>query len=292
MIYDYVISKPSLDEFFEHFNPFHNPKNGQFASKSGGVKTSTNPLSKKPLNEMTKEEQKTYLKSIDDKELREYAKNKIKEAQGDSKDPKVDKQTIKSLSKNSGSNNQKIVNDIESNSEYKKALEQYKTAAKKDSEEFNSKKKDPKNLKLADEKYKQYYKTDKVDRKSKIYDMILGDIASGDWDDDPRNNKKVMNEAMKSFKKDYGKDADPSENKYFDYYVEDAATKLNWKSSRKKSNTQKEFDRSIDNLMKVEKKVVSDYLGEYSNKEVGRTGKTYNDMITSILLEERAKKLK
>lgn len=51
MFYDYVITKPSLDEALKHFNKNHDPKNGQFTSGHGIN------ISSKPKNNISKEDQ-------------------------------------------------------------------------------------------------------------------------------------------------------------------------------------------------------------------------------------------
>lgn len=118
-------------------------------------------------------------------------------------------------------------------------------------------------------------------------DYILRDVASGDYDQDPRYDKKIIEEATKAFKKDYGKDEDPYNNKHFDYYIEDAVSKTNWKPKKVKSEVEKSFDKSIDNLTKVQYKVVNDYLGSYANQQIGKSTRTYSDVVNSMILDDR-----
>lgn len=203
---------------------------------------------------------------------------------------KIDGKTIKELNRNPEAKSQKIIDDINNNSEYKEALNKYSELSKKYSQEFNNKLKDPKVIKKAEEDYKKTRGTNKVDKKDPIYDYVLRNVAAGDYEDDPRYDKKVRAEATKAFKKDYGKDADPLNNKHYDYYIEEAASKLNWKPKRVKSETEKAFDKSIDNLINVQNKVVNDYLGSYANQTVGKSTRTYSDIVNSMMLDDRTNK--
>ena len=207
-----------------------------------------------------------------------------------SRSKKIDKRTIKEINKNPEGSNKKIVDDINNNSEYKEAMSKYLEAQKKYSEEFNKKLKDPKNIKKAEEEYKKIKGTNKVDKKDPIFDYTLRYIAAEERKDNPSYDKKVVAEATKAFKKDYGKDASPSNNKYFDYYIEDAASKLNWKPKRIKSETEKSFDKSIDNLINVENKVINDYLGSYADKQIPRSTRTYSDAVKIMMIKDRSTK--
>lgn len=203
---------------------------------------------------------------------------------------KIDGKTIKELNRNPEAKSQKIIDDINNNSEYKEALNKYSELSKKYSQEFNNKLKDPKIIKKAEEEYKKTRGTNKVDKKDPIYDYVLRDIAAGDYEDDPRYDKKVIAEATKAFKKDYGKDADPLNNKYYDYYIDEAASKLDWKPKRVKSETEKRFNKAVDNLIEVQNKVVNDYLGSYANQTVGKSTRTYSDIVNSMMLDNRTNK--
>lgn len=280
-------------------------------------------LKKKPVNEMTDQEFNKFLKEIDDKELRELARNernknkpqkqwnemskaeqdelvkKELEAETDyaiKREKELNNKAIeikkfkKQLDKNPEAKSQKIIDDINNNSEYKEALNKYSELSKKYSQEFNNKLKDPKVIKKAEEDYKKTRGTNKVDKKDPIYDYVLRNIAAGDYEDDPRYDKKVIAEATKAFKKDYGKDADPLINKYWDYYIDDAASKLNWKPKRVKSETEKAFNKAVDNLIEVQNKVVNDYLGSYANQNIGKSTRTYSDVVITMMLDDRTKK--
>jgi len=245
-------------------------------------------LKKKPVNEMTDQEFNKFLKGIDDKEVREYARNERNKNKP--QNTKIDGKTIKELNRNPEAKSQKIIDDINNNSEYKEALNKYSELSKKYSQEFNDKLKDPKIIKKAEEDYKKTRGTNKVDKKDPIYDYVLRNVAAGDYEDDPRYDKKVRAEATKAFKKDYGKDADPLNNKHYDYYIEEAASKLDWKPKRVKSETEKAFDKAVDNLIDVQHKVVNDYLGSYANQTVGKSTRTYSDIVNSMMLDNRTNK--
>lgn len=66
-------------DYIQHFNPFHNPKNGQFASGHDGARTSILPEkkqeTKKELNDKAIAEK---WNELDDKTRREYLEQKVK----------------------------------------------------------------------------------------------------------------------------------------------------------------------------------------------------------------------
>ena len=172
----------------------------------------------------------------------------------------------KRLKKDPNSTSQKIIDDIVNNDEYKRAYNNYKKASNLYKKEFEEKKKDPKNIQRAEADYKEAYKTDKVDKNSTFYKLSLEGYASGEYLDQPINDKKVVKKANELFKKDHGHDYDEKLDGYiFDHYVDAAADELNWKSKRIKSNAEKEFDKAIDSYLKIQDKVITDYLGERAN---------------------------